>query len=293
MLKISSVGCIGLLISIWAQIAHEHRDRGVLFFCRAGFTRKHEGLLQSSNSLEKRNVNKWFYIGVFASGVSSTKKMQMQRKKRVPFPKKKTTLKERGVALNLNNPRTRMQTSNADLFCIRCIFLDPKLVASNAQQPQLHRHCKLLQHFSPALPYITLLYNTSLQHSSPTLFPDTLPTLLYNTLLHLTSLSNTSLQHSSPTLLSKTSLQHFSTTLFPNTLPTLLYNTLPQHSPNTSLQHPSPPYFSLQHFSTTLFSNTSVQNFSTTLVYNTRLQHSSPTLLYNTLLQHFSTTLLS
>ena len=84
---------------------------------------------------------------------------------------------------------------------------------------------------------------------SPTLFPDTLPTLLYNTLLHLASLSNTSLQHSSPTLLCKTSLQHFSTTLFPKTLPTLLYNTLLH---NTSLQHSSP----------TLLSKTSLQHFS-------------------------------
>ena len=65
----------------------------------------------------------------------------------------------------------------------------------------------------------TLLYNTLLQHSSPTLLSNTLPvqhfspTLFHNTLLQhfsATLFSDTSLQHSSPTLLYNASLQNFS-----------------------------------------------------------------------------------
>ncbi len=156
-----------------------------------------------------------------------------------------------------------MQISNKDLVCIRCIFLNPKLVGSNAQRIQhlfQHSHsstttascCSNLTrgHSSP-----TLLYNTLLQHFSSTLFQQSSPTLLYNTLLY-----NTLLQHFSTTLLSNTSLQHsplqqFSAILFSNT--SLQHSSLQYFSPtlfstillpNTSLQHP------LQHFSATRFS---------------------------------------
>ena len=69
-------------------------------------------------------------------------------------------------------------------------------------------------------------------------------------------INDTSLQHSSPTVFSNTLLQHFSTTLFSTTL---FHNTpLPHFSTtllfNTSLQHSSP----------TIFSNTSLQHSCST-----------------------------
>ena len=152
-------------------------------------------------------------------------------------------------------PRTRMFThyiqikrsysNNCAFVGISCLFCDD-------------------QHFS-----ITLLSNTSLQHSSPKLFSNSLPQDSFPSPQHHP-------QHSSPTL-----LQHSSPTLLYNThsSPALLSNTLPQH-------------FSTTIFSNT-FSNTSLQHFSTSLFSNTLLQHSPPTLLFNNSLQHFSTTIFS
>ena len=147
-------------------------------------------------------------------------------------PSKATTLHGSFVILsskNLNNPRTRMQIGHVDLFCIRCVFLIPKLVDSNTQRIQ-HLFQRSLSstttaklpcgHSSPTLLSPTLLYNTS-------------TTLLHNTLLQhfSTTLFSNAFQLSSPTTFSNTCLQRFSTSL--------LYNTSLQDSSPTCLSNKS------------------------------------------------------